>query len=425
MYDECASFVNQRYVNTVAYFNTYYNAQTAFDDGEKEVIAARAQELGKPVPLAAELVLSQGAKDKFNLAIEKASKLLTFYPTSKWVDNALLMIGKSYFYLGDDLKSQRKFLEMFAKYPLSSYRFEAELWYGRSLLRQKRYDEGTQSLERLYADAVEKGEKQIAGLASLSIARYYHRTQEYEQAITNYKRSLETSSDGSVNAESQLQIGYCYLATGDTNKAETAFAAVDDFSPEYETSFAAKFENIKILTSSYRYDEALLRLERFLSNAKNLDNFSKIQLEIGRLYLAQDRIAEAIAKFSYVDTTYGKTEDAAKAYYYLGRIYERIQTNYAKAGINYAKAKLEFPAALITTEAAKKSDAFVKYFVLYADMARFDSLLGMIKINRAKRDSAAFAADSLHAVDSVLALTQKAKNPADSIGTSAKPQAVP
>ncbi len=423
VYNACASFVSQRYVNTVAYFNTYYNAQTDFDDAEKEVIAARALELGKPVSQITEPQLSQTAKDKLNLAIEKASKLLTFYPTSKWVDNALLMIGKSYYYLGDDLKSQRKFLEMFAKFPLSDYRFEAELWYGRSLLRQKRYDEGVQSLERLYADAVEKNEKQIAGLASLSIGKHYFRVQDYEQAVTNYQRSLETSTDGSVNAETQLQIGYSYIAMGDTQKAASAFTKVDDFSPEYETFFAAKFEHIKILTATRQYDEALRRLESFLSNAKNLENFPRIQLEIGRVYLAQGKVDDAIAKFSFVDTSYAKTDDAARAYYYLGKLYERVRIDYAKAGVNYARAKLEFPASLITADAAKKGDAFMKYFILYSDMARYDSLIGMIKIARAKRDSAVLAADTLHATDSSMALSLGAIRPARPKEISGKSQA--
>lgn len=423
VYNDCASFMNQRYVNTVAYFNTYYNAQTAFDDGEKEILNAQTQALGRPISQAPEIPISQTAKDKFNLAIEKASKLLSFYPTSKWVDNSLLMIGKSYFYLGDDLKAQRKFLEMFAKFPESKLRFEAELWYGRSLLRQKRYDEGVQSLERLYQDAVEKDEKQIAGLASLSIGRYYYRNQDYEGAITNYQRSVTTSTDGSVNAETQLQIGYCYLAVGDTQKASLAFAAVEDFDPEYATSFAAKYENIKILTAAHQYDEALRRLEGFLSNAKNFDNFSKIQLEIGRVYLAQNRIADAIAKFSFVDTSYAKTDDAAKAYYDLGKIYETIQINYAKAGSSYGKAKLEYPASLITADATKKADAFAKYFVLYSEMRRCDSLIGVIKANRIKRDSLALAADTLHTIDSSSAFSQSAKTLSISKDSSQKLQA--
>lgn len=407
VYNSGVSFINQRYINTVAYFNTYYNAETAFADAEKDVLAAQALELGRPVPLVTEAPLSQNAKDKFNLAIEKASKLLTFYPTSKWVENALLMIGKSYFYLGDDLKSQRKFLELFAKFPDSDFRFEAEWLYGRSLLRQKRYSEGLQSLERLYQDAVDKKEKKVAGLASLSIGRYYHHNLDYDQAVTNYRRSVETSNDGAVNAETELQAGYCYVALGDTEKASQAFTAVDDFDPEYATSFAAKFENIKILISERQYDEALRRLEALLSNAKNLENFPKIQLEIGLLYVAQGKIPDAVSKLSFVDTTYAKTDESARAYHTLGKIYETIQVDYAKAALNYNKAKLEYPASLITADASKKSDALTKYFIIYSDLSRCDSLIALTKKNRLKRDSLLLAADTVRAADSALAILQK------------------
>ncbi len=410
MYNTSASFLSQRYTNTVAYFNVYYNAQTAFNEGEKEVLDAQIQELGKPSSMISEVPLSATAKTKFNTAIEKASKLLSFYPTSKWVDDALMMIGKSYYYLGDDLKAERKFLEMFAKYPDSDLRFEAELWYGRSLIRQKRYDEGVQALERLYTDAVEKNEKQIAGLASLSIGKYFYSIQDYERAVTNFQRSLETSTDGKLNAETQLQIGFCYVALDDLEKASAAFTRVEDFDPEYATSFAARFENIKILAGKHQFEDALRQLENFLSNAKNLENVPKIHFEIGRIYLSQNRINEAISKFMYVDTAFAKTDVAAKAYYTLGKIFETIQIDYVKARINYGKAKLEYPASLITADATKKADGFVKYFLLYSDLSRCDSLITSIQARKIKRDSMALAADTLHPADSALVLSSTVKS---------------
>ena len=104
-----------------------------------------------------------------------------------------------------------------------------------------------------------------------------------------------------------------------------------------------------------------------------------------------------LPKFSYVDTAYAKTDDAAKAYYTLGKIYETIQINYTKAVSNYGKAKAEYPASLITADATKKADAFVKYFSLYSDFRRYDSLITVIKSDRIKRDSLALAVDTLNA----------------------------
>ncbi|MGA9406185.1 MAG: tetratricopeptide repeat protein [Bacteroidota bacterium] len=424
VYNEAAVFIGQRYTNTVAYFNTYYNAQTAFDAGEKEVLDAEVAQMGKPISTAPEAPLSQAGKDKFNLAIEKASKLLSYYPTSKWVDDALLMIGKSYYYLGDDLKAERKFLELFGKFPNSDLRFEAELWYGRSLIRQKRNDEGVQTLQQLYSDAMEKKENRIAGLASFSLGKYYDIAQDYEKAVKYFQQSLKTSDDDRLNAETELQMGFCYIASGDDQKASLAFTGVQEYDPEYATSFAAILENVKILVRSHQYDEALKRLESLLSNAKNMENFSKIHLEIGRIYIAQNRMADAIAKFSYVDTAYKKTDDAAKAYYTLGNIYETMQIDYAKAGTNYGKAKAEFPASSIADIAAKKAEAFEKYFGLYSDIRRDDSLTLVMKGRKAKRDSLALAADTLHLTDSVSFFSHNAKASPDSQGNSVKLLAV-
>jgi TolA-binding protein len=392
VYNAGADFVTQRYVNTVSYFNTYYNAERAFGDAEKEVLAGKRAQQWKPALPGKTNSVSQGARAKFNTAIEKASRLLSYYPTCKWVDDALLMIGKSYFYLEDDIKAERKFLELFAKYPDSDLRLEAELWYGRSLLRQKRYDEGVQLLENLYTKAVTNKENEIAALASISAGMHFFGRQEWVRAEKYFQQSLAISSDDKLNAETQLEIGYCYRGMNDLPKASQAFVAVDEFDPDYTTSFTAKLENIKIMSESHKYDEALSRLNTFLDDGKNAENFSKIHLAIGNIYLAQNRIDDAIAKFSYLDTAFARTEEAAKAYFELGKIYERLQGNYLLARANYDKARMEFPASDVTAEAAQKADAFSKYFALRSDLKKYDSLIVDLRGRKGKRDSLNFSA---------------------------------
>ena len=395
MYNAGADFVHQRYVNTVAYFNTYYNAKKAFDDGEKQILDQQESSAGKQSPQGASPVLPGDSKAKFNLAIEKASKLLSFYPTSKWVDDALFMIGKSYFYLGDDLHAERKFLELFAKYPDSDLLLEAELWYGRSLIRQKRYDEGIQSLDQLYTKAAGLHEKSIAGAASAELGKYYYVNNNYDRAIEYYQRSLDISSDDKMNAETELQMGYCYRQKGDLQQAEKAFGTVGDYSPNYATSFTAEFERIRVLVRLQQYTEAMERLTDLAGDAKNAEYFSKIHYEIGRLYEAQNKLDEAIKKYSYVDTAFAKTEDAAQAYFRLGKIYELNKENYQSAAGYYSRSRSESATATTNAEAARKADAFVKYFSLRSDLHRYDSIIVMIKGRPAKRDSVRLATDSL------------------------------
>ena len=399
VYNAGAGFISQRYVNAVAYFNTYYNAQRSFDDAEKEVLASQQSQQGQASVPAQGSSVPQSARAKFTTAIEKASKLLSYYPTSKWVDDALLLIGKSYFYLEDDLKAERKFLELFAKYPESSLRFETELWYGRTLLRQKRYDEGVQALDKLYAKAVDDNDKEIAGLASSAVGNYLYEKKEYERAAKYYQQSVAISKDDRLNAAAQLQAAYCYRELGDMQKAAEAFSHVADFNPDYALGFTAELENIKILTRTQKYEEALVQLFLFLDDPKNAENFGKVQLEIANIYLAQNRYADAITKYTFVDTTFVRTEQSATAYYCLGRLYETRNVDYAKARLNYDRARSEFPTAALTADAAKKADALQKYFSLQSDLSKYDSLIVAVGERKARRDSLLAVVDTVRRVE--------------------------
>ncbi|MDD8019210.1 MAG: hypothetical protein PHP42_12625, partial [Bacteroidota bacterium] len=255
VYDPTADFVKQRYTNSVAYFNTYYNAQRAFSEAEDEVLTAQKDFRDKSITGSVkQFTISQTARTKFTSSIEKNSKLLTFYPTSKWVDDALLMIGKAYYYMEDDVKAERKFLELFVKYPESSLLDEGQLWYGKCLLRQKKYTEGVKQLENLYAKLLQTNEE-IAGQASYELAQYYFTIQNYESANKFYSQALPLIGDDDQRAEIEFQNGKCFDELEQLDKAEKAFASVSDHTASYGLYFQAKLRRIKTLSKQKKYDE--------------------------------------------------------------------------------------------------------------------------------------------------------------------------
>src|SRR4030065_1163703 len=83
------------------YYNTFYQAQNNFEKAEQA--RKKARDPNAPFPSA-----------NYTEAIKKASKVLEFHPKSKWVDDALLLIGKAYYYQGEYLKAERKFRELIA-----------------------------------------------------------------------------------------------------------------------------------------------------------------------------------------------------------------------------------------------------------------------------------------------------------------------
>ena len=164
VYNPIADFTKQRYTNAISYFNTFYNAQRLFSDAEDEVLKSRRDFLEKGSSLKL-FSIPASARQKFQTSIEKNSKVLSFYPDSKWVDDALLMIGKAYYYMEDDVRAERKFQELEAKFPNSGQINESQLWLGKSLMRQKKWDQAVKRLEDVFAKTIGHDDD-LAGLAA-------------------------------------------------------------------------------------------------------------------------------------------------------------------------------------------------------------------------------------------------------------------
>ena len=126
------------------YFNIYYDTADNFDQAE-QLIKQQKVDLfsNEDVPLPGTAV------QLLNKVIEKASKILQFYSQSSYVDNALLMLGKSLYYQKDYLKAMRKFQELITTHPNSSFVLESQLWIGKSQLRLRQFDAALKTLDNV------------------------------------------------------------------------------------------------------------------------------------------------------------------------------------------------------------------------------------------------------------------------------------
>src|SRR5574338_68954 len=79
--------------NFTTYFNLYFNTASLFEDAETEILSQK-RDLFSNDPL----LIPGTAKQALIKVIEKSSKLLQFYSTSSYVDEALMMLGKSFYF---------------------------------------------------------------------------------------------------------------------------------------------------------------------------------------------------------------------------------------------------------------------------------------------------------------------------------------
>ena len=146
------TFLGNRYNNFRAYYNTFYNARRAFDAGEEALERSERQiDRSRFVSIfPATQSGSSSASTQFEQAIEKSADLLRERPDSKWADDALLLIGKAYFYQNNFVGAEGKFRETVAaalERDQLELADEARFWLGRTLAASERYEEATSVLE--------------------------------------------------------------------------------------------------------------------------------------------------------------------------------------------------------------------------------------------------------------------------------------
>ena len=260
-------FIGNRIENFSTYFNTYFNARENFDDAFEEyvkrvlsVYSSRLDSIFEKPPL------SQESIDKFNIAIEKASKIIQYNKSSQFMDRSVLLVGRSYYYLGDYLKAERKFSEFFSKLPASSLYDEAVLFMART---QMRLDNMKSALAKLDEIIAKSQNREILSGAYQSKAEYYLSIKDYDNAIKNFREAIEFSTDSEFKAQMQFIIA-TVTERFDTKKAASEFDKVMDYGVSFDLEYLANYNKTKNLIANNEFSKSLYMIEELEVKYKDI-----------------------------------------------------------------------------------------------------------------------------------------------------------
>ncbi len=138
------------------YFNVYYNTTESFEKAEEQIFAQERSLFSTKA-----LTVPGTANTELVKVIEKCSIILQFHSESGYVEDALLMLGKSFYYQSNYQKAQRKFEELITSQVESDYEFEAELWIGKCQMKLKQYNDALSTLHSVRQAAIEEDEELI------------------------------------------------------------------------------------------------------------------------------------------------------------------------------------------------------------------------------------------------------------------------
>jgi TonB family protein len=323
--------------SSCVYYNTFYNAKRFFREGQKE----NENNTDPTKPRTA----------NYLKAIDSAARVLEYYPKSKYVDDALLIMGKAYFESRNFPKAKRKFEEILANYPQSSLRDEARLWLGRTYIAMGQVSEGITTLTNLWS---EQGTESICLQSQRSLADYYFNQKNYRQALLEYEKILPQSKDDRERADVWYQTGECRYILGEYSEAEKAYHQVQAQRPTRKRQFEGEYKRSLTLRRLGDPQGALKICETLIKNRDFFPFIDQAYLTKAEILADLGRFPEAEVLFKRVIELYPRTDASAKACYLLGRIYLDKSHEFDKAEEYLGKVQTEKAGSEFALQAQSK-----------------------------------------------------------------------
>ncbi len=296
-----------------AYFNTFYNAKAAYREGMK----------------LKEQNQSSQAKAKFDKAIEKSALLIQRWPKSRWVDDALFLVGSSYYQQGQYDKAIREFDQLNLAFPNSGFVPRGELYRGLALLADKQY--GT---ARVTLDAVKQKYPEFADEATYNLAKSFIDRQELARGTDSLAAFLERFP------RSRFRLPAVKLLA-DGSFTLKRYAVAEEWYASYarltDDPKQRALANLKIAACRYeegRYAEAVAEATDVLGRYSDLDD--EASLLLGKALIEVGRQPEALAAWVKVR---GASDLGAEAAFRIGKHHEE-GANFDKARVYYDTAKI-------------------------------------------------------------------------------------
>ena len=388
----CSSTFKSNFRDFNAYYNTYYNAKKSYNIGLKKSLEQdRVYNTLQPIRIY-ETPKGAGAGD-FDNAIDKGANILRKYDDSKWVDNVLEIIGKSYYFKNEYFNAIRKFDELYINTDNIELRQRSIFWKGRVLLELQAYNEGIQFLNE--ALAINEGEwrSSLEWQVKVVLAEHYIASDNWVYALDLLNESIGNIPDRANNERGYFLIGQLNERFGNTEEAFNAYDKVGKYFTSYGLQFIAKKKKAEVARYLGNIDEAIKVFRDMVRDDKNTEFISELNYELGKSEQIKGNSEKAQSIFlSILKDPFNKPDNKIKALTYngLAELNRFHFDNYTIAAAYYdssAQLNISEDQLPIEYDARNLADSFGSYAELKYQINEQDSLLRLGLLSEEALDS--------------------------------------
>lgn len=337
------SFIGRQYDDLTAYYNTFYNAQKAFEKG-RESVSKSNTEIDRNRYLSIFPAPEAGSENaSFEKAIEKSASVLREHPNSKWVDDALLLIGQARYYQQNYSGAVQKFREVIA---LEAEREgEARFWLARTLVTAERFSEAAEALRV----GLEQEEDYGRWTAQMRLIRgeLFVRQEAWTDAEASLAQGLDEALPDEVGARGAFLLGQVRETLENFEGAQRAYELVEEYDPRYPLEFAAR---LGVYEMQGRHDNA----KRALQRLEDLERDDDTRAMRGQIAIVRARLFRALGrseKAKQVLTEVLRGDEAptgniqGRIHYDLATLYRDTFEDFTQAAAHFDTASTNLPSS--------------------------------------------------------------------------------
>ena len=302
------------------YFNTFFNAKKAFNTAEKARKGSRRSTAGQ---------------NDYQKAIEKALKVVENHPNSKYYDDAIYVLGVSYYHTQQPGKAERRFRELLANYPESKYAKDANLYLAKSKLALGELDDAMTIFSQVLESDLSKEFKTESAMA----LGLYHTDQKAHADARRFFMAVRDSLGDQITArEAQAYIADGYFELFQFRDALGAYLQLLGMDPDTNEKYRALYMAAICSFRLQRIPAGLGYLDQLAIDPLYFDSLGVLKLTMAEGYESDEDLVRAEALYEEVAATSEKRLWQAMASYRLGLIYQFDYDQLDRAKEYYDKA---------------------------------------------------------------------------------------
>ena len=385
------SFVGKHYDNFTSYYNTFYNAEQDYKNGVDAMESSQ-----QPIDRTRYIGIfggppRSGGNVNFQNAIERSANVLRDHPRSKWVDDALILIGKSYFYQENYVGAEQKFREVIAFE--TGLEEDARIWLARTLMAARAYESAQEHLASSL-DREDMSRRSVARL-HLALGELSVKQGDFEKAATELEAGLLDVRTNDLRSKGAFLLGQVYETLERHEEAVEAYRRVLKARPPYELDYAASLSIVRVQGIHLDGVAALGALRRMDRDDKHYDRRFELAYVRGRIYHAQEQPQDALAMYRHILYEGENIGQAIRGltHYALAELYRDVFKDYLLASAHFDTARTVIPSSSsgsgqslqytpeAVTDAAHQAEVFAGFANVRNNIARMDSLLELGRLS--------------------------------------------